>query len=503
MEAVNSDTPILVRRYGCGEVFAREFERQFKIQDSFRAERNLVEALIKLLDNRKEYEKKLDESSDHWLQNLKEIKRCGDAKGWKLAASTGRGGNPLGGMLGMYPAAATFLQTSQRFETKAYAIKSILLASMIYGNNIDHAEVAKEIGTVLRGETKSENRKALEILPSMDAMGLDKYIETVRGIIQTDDNKENRVFRIVSQILNIKIKKKDRSDQLTPERRKPTGILPKGPGPFRPTVSIDVIDIESDGEFEEEPNKVTIVSIEKSPDDDCDLNDDEVEARVNESRHWIARQESLVAVDKGRLTPAEKRQVAKKLRAALKNSDKTIRAAAGLLSLSYCLARKWSDCLNIRVDINHLDARDGSYKKKIFKPKGAYTPESDAAHLERRASKLTLKFPDPVANWIQKDVRGTGELIKILDVDEAVLKDSIDKIMNEMRFSGKYPRIRIEKIQAALPLELKLMTNDVSMIYHLLNEGGMSAPSISYYIVQRCEDIENVYKSVTSQMLDA
>ena len=111
---------------------ALEIEAAFSIDRGFPATRNLVTVLLDHLKDESLDDDRGTGRRSRWQATLALVESRASSSGWKLAAPTSRGGNPLGNQFSRYAVAAVFLQPiSMIADTQLKGLVKICLYALL------------------------------------------------------------------------------------------------------------------------------------------------------------------------------------------------------------------------------------------------------------------------------------------------------------------------------------------------------------------------------------
>lgn len=94
-----------------------------------------------------------------------------------------------------------------------------------------------------------------------------------------------------------------------------------------------------------------------------------------------------------------------------------------------------------------------------------------------------------------------GLLLDCLGVEKNEARDCLDDVLVRLRHGGLFQRIRLERITAALAIELTLTFRDPSITFLLSSSSSHVAPMLSYYVVHPLTQVEDRYRQVADRML--
>lgn len=486
----------------------RQIKQTLNIDEDFHAVRNLVDILLPLLEsgNRSELQQA-------WLRALTEIKRNGIAKKWGLLPPSGRGGNPLGGQFSKYPISSMLLQPlDPRISKQAQGLIQLFLSSLLCNIEKNHAELAHEL--------RKSFTKSLTLIEQLPAYAsFQDYSIELRSKLAEAQSKQHD--KSTSALLNL-AKNLLNSTQQTfnePTAVKPTALVVKTP-PIafisRVVSTIDPPDYGYVTPFKigpapeygvEAPGSVQVfVSTEIIDDDDLLPTEEEVDTQARLSSFWIQRQQSLVPTDTGRFTAIEKQHFVSFIKEGLSSHNAAERMSAGLLGVMYVTGQNLEQVLDCSMGSMQTFSSDGLYRRAIKQPVDAYKPKIKAlSSLMPAAVSIALRLPEPIHSWVKSFCNDTQ--IQTFSQSLGLTLDEAQKLvqaaLKQLRDNGRFQRLRLERIPAALAIELTLAFRD-SVITFLLSSTSNHAPSmLSYYVVHDVGYLEKCYESATQKMLQA
>lgn len=504
---------------------ALEIEVSFGIDKHFPAASNFVTVLIKYLKA-----DDLDDSGsarrERWLATLSLIEARGSAAKWPRAAQTVRGGNPLGSQFKQYGVAALFLQPINHASLAPLTnLVKVCLCSLLANPREDIQAASHTLRVFI---AKNPLHSALfKRLPAQVRYpefreSLSKLLPTL-SIAEWPSNEQNlvRALKKLSQLGSVRLpgKRPMGGDGLPTHEIPPLPSLNRPKGwrnlslvdnwpDLPPSGLVGTIEITAPDAAEGEAPEFTTIFMadEQTPEDqatELPLSLAATDAAAEESRHWLSRHQRLVPGDLGRFTPLERKALVKHLLTHLHSPDNLSQVTAGLLGLMYCLAKDLDSVLNLRLGQGgDLDAT-GMFRRQIRQPTGAYVPPVSLSNrLITNQAYLELPLPPPLTEWVSARFSPfSGTIRDAIGISTTKIKESISDTMEALRDRSRFQRIRIERIPAALPLELTLATHDPAVTYLLAASTQQAAPMLSYYTRYPVEKLVRIYIEVTRKMM--
>jgi len=262
---------------------------------------------------------------------------------------------------------------------------------------------------------------------------------------------------------------------------------------------------EAEPDIGEGPQTGLLFVAEELDGDVSDMpSEEEIDAGARESRHWISRHQRLVPGDPGRFTPPERRRVASFIRAGLASGDRSTEAVAALLGLMYVTGQDLEAVSGLTVGMGGEVDVKGIYHRTLRPPTGAYRPTPEASpYLAPSADRIGLPLPDPLDQWAIAQIGSySGSLMQCLGITRDEARRGVAEAVEILRDGGRFQRIRLERIRAALAVELAVAWHD-PVITHLLAAGpNQAAPMLGYYVAHSIERLTRVYAEVTREMME-
>lgn len=224
--------------------------------------------------------------------------------------------------------------------------------------------------------------------------------------------------------------------------------------------------------------------------------------RVN--RRWEGRYHRRTPNDSTRLTPIERRQVARVLLKSVQSQDKQEADGAAAVLLMYCTGLQLGDLLVAKVGERGVFNAEGKYRRSLRLPTDAYEPPLTLAdHFEAYQGCIELQLPEMLLPWMNERLDcGHETLLQCMGGDEQSVRKSVELVLERIRDSGRLRRIRSERITAALALELAIKYQDMTVVFFLSGRPNHEAPMLSYYIVHSVEELARRYFETVHALLE-
>lgn len=490
-----------------------DIEAIFGIDGSFPARLNLLQALLELL-----VELPQSSKTESWKAALQEIAQQEKTSAWEKAAPR-REFNPLYRQYGQFPLAACLLQEAgQERLGQAKGIKLLLLSVILEGSFpveklADHASVLRK--SMHQGRQEAKLVDLPEFTDTFDAYVAKLKNNLEDGLLKGDMGKSVQVL-----LGGIKVRRTDGPTAtggqpihpfLPPKPpKKPVGTESVTPGPYAPPINVKRIRIGGQREpIEAEPPAfISLVSspplhLPAEPDDEIArrLDEEQADAQLRISKQWMRRHDKLAPTDYGRFTPLERAQLAQAIKADL-TSKSPQSLAAGLIGCIYFTGMPLETLLSTETSGEHavFDPK-GRYIKEARRPEGAFTPtEQQQRLLENTTSKITFELPNLIAEWLAETLAaGDATLGLCLGVTEDEARQKVKDWLEKLRETASM-RIRIERIQAALSIELTLAHRDSALTWHTAGRENQAAPMLAYYVAYPEQHIVSAYNQTASFM---
>lgn len=491
---------------------AREIELALGVNEKFKATPNVVLKLIDVLQADGLGDAPFPDKRAAWLQTLVKVRDAGEAQSWPVAAPTGRNGNPAGGQIGDYPLASYVIQGTDSV-IKRQAAGTFLIFLMALMESDPRTRSLDDVATTLRLAVipRSGLVPFLNTLPEFHSY--QEYCVALQEALNTADSAglPSNAKKFVKTVLGLLSQTKQ-----NPRRRAPpawNGYTPSIPSvdtldeaPFAGGIGMLTLDRDGGDQGESPQRELLYVAPEAEPANSEEMAQAiaEADADAIESRHWISRHQRLVPTATVRFTRAERRRVASFIRAGLASDDRSESTTCALLALMYLTGRDLDDVLDATIGHDGEIAPGSIYVRAIKPPTDGYkAPEHDASFLAPSAEKIELQLPEPLGSWLARYTNGPAmPLIERLCIIRDDAKDRVADALERLRDSGRFYRIRAERIPAALAIEVTLAYQDPVTTFFLTGKPNHAAPMLGYYVVLPVRRLIDAYAQVAMRMLE-
>ncbi len=230
----------------------------------------------------------------------------------------------------------------------------------------------------------------------------------------------------------------------------------------------------------------------------------EVDDQPRHNRSWEARYQRITSNRYARFTPIERRQVFHVLADFLISQDRSKADSAAVVFLMYVTGMPQGELLAAQVGDQDDFSADGKYQRCLRRPMKAYEPPAELASLfEAYQDRIKLQLPAIILPWMRERLdRKCGTLLGCMGGDEVRVRKNVELLMDQMRDSGRFPRIRIERISAALAVELAIKYQDPAVTFYLSGRPNYVAPVLSYYVVHSIDELAYRYSQTVQELLD-
>ncbi len=237
------------------------------------------------------------------------------------------------------------------------------------------------------------------------------------------------------------------------------------------------------------------------PDVSSELTEDE-DNLLN--RSWEARYQWITPNRYTRLTPVERQRVVHVLSTSLASSDSGTQDSAAALLLMYVTGIPIEDLFDTRVGDGGSFRADGAYRRLLVRPPDAYEPPPELASLfEAYQGYIDLQLPAMILPWIKKRLRRRGgTLLACMGGDREKIRRNIRLMLEKMRDSARFPRIRRERLSAALAVEVGIRFQDPTTVCFLSGRSNHAPPVLSYYVVHSVRELAHRYAQTVQILLD-
>ena len=89
----------------------------------------------------------------------------------------------------------------------------------------------------------------------------------------------------------------------------------------------------------------------------------------------------------------------------------------------------------------------------------------------------------------------------VLGLDEGQARKHVSAALDELRDNGRFQRIRLARVEAALPQELTLAYRDPTVTHLLSGREAHVAPVLAYYVVHSYGELAKCYSQTTERMM--
>lgn len=491
-----------------------EIESIFNIDMAFPAARNFTESLLDLLPNIYPSNRQAD-----WHATLLAINSAGTEQAWRLAPKTGADQNPLNQHFGSYPLAAYLLQDPHSdAQSQALGIKLLFLYVLLQRQPDNHGLTSHADSLRIATRRNSKELKLLQTLPQYTDDFHD-YHQQLKSAVKNQlyISTSSHLLKSLRSLLEMAPRRAP-----TPPEKKPKPVVTavESPPIFVSTLTDDddsfigiitrVRSDTGDPRLAEPPEHIDYFEADLPQEYDSSeaaepqlLDEFSTDFQVRTSEYWLRRHHRLAPTDWGRLTLVEKKRVASFITDGLNSLDEQEKITAGLIGTMYVTGMQLTELLQASTGPNQTFSAIGSYIRNIRKPENGFTPsDAQLTDLQPTASRLLLKLPDPVAGWVgqlcQRSQSTFGQCLGAdLDTANAWVKEGIE----QLRDNGRFFRIRLERIPAALALETTLRFRDPVTTYLLTARENQAAPKLNYYVSCPIDELINAYSLIASEML--
>lgn len=483
---------------------ALEIESALGIDAEFLAARNLIEALLRLLQGAQKTPRQ-----EAWLKTLERVSAAGACGKWLKVSRTGRSGNPLGSQFEIYPIASLLLQpVDPKYLQQSNGLVMLFLNLLL----ADPARKLSGIATELRlaVSTVSKRKRILVLLPPyVDYASYCRDLNVCLGKVDKNllTKAEKAFLKKLKRLLPVEV------PPIDPDP------VPENTTPVKPTahrmrsVSDDDVSGGSVKAFtytdadpvNDEPPLSALVFVADDLTSEAELApaEQDLDANARESRQWVSRHQRLVPSDQGRFIPPERRRLAGFIRSGISSGDGQQEVASGILGLMYVTGMDLSAVLGSEAGQKGVICANGLYRRDVRPPVDAYKGGPEILELlEPRAEWVDLPFPEPIANWMRSRCQQTsGSLCQQLGINPDEAHQYVSEALERLRDHGRFQRIRIERIPAALALELTISHHDPVITYLISSRINQAAPVLTYYVAHSVEKLVSTYTSVTDSMM--
>lgn len=480
--------------------FPGELRNALETHSEFRAKANLVDWLLRSLPEMGGLGLPMPSGYDEHVAALKAWKQA--SAEWSEVAPTGRGGNPVGGQFAQFPICAFLLQPPEHsIERQAKQLKLLCLNAALMGAT-GMAESAKKLRKAIAPGT-AEAELAMR-LPEGPLDGA--YVDALQACLSKLDGeprlaeRKKDILAAIHRLLvsHAKVSTFPAGQSVSRSRacHDLKGHLPLGG-------SVQHRSTQARPPAGEAPRGVLLFRSNREGDDET-ITEAEVDAAARQSARWVQRHEKLVPGDYGRFDKVERGRLATILRDGCSDENPSTRLAAGILALSYATGHRPNEVLRMPFGTQGALTPYGTFIRSLSRPDNAYSPSPEAeAFTIECAETVELELPDFIAQWLghEPEAEKSGPLLDCLHTTQGALSSRLDHFLEHLRDDGRFRRIRVERIAAALSLELTLVRNDPALTHLLSASPSQSPPVLSYYVAYPIELLQLVFRQVMTRML--
>ena len=484
----------------------QEIEDVLGIDQEFPVVRELVICLTELLETAAESAKK-----EAWQHALRIVCELGEAAGWQEFEYALPGFNPLVLAGGHYPIPEVLLSKGyQENNSQLHGVVMLFLNALMNEPSKDYSKHASDLAFVFGLGLQNDILKKLPFYTTSADYNKDlsdylKHIDWklvnslmlpfIRALHSLVDGQPDPKYNDNNAVVSRRRRRSIRQEVISDVDEDSQGGNVEA-----------VITDEADSINGESPQFAAVFVADVVPDEtDVGLNatEQEIDSRARESRHWISRHQRLVAGVQGRLTSIERRHLVSFIRNGIDCGEVQKELASGLLGLMYVTGQDLASLMNCSVGPEGTLAQMGTYRRDLSPPSDAFKPASAVtSFLEPNAEWIDLQLPEPLGEWLIARCRNMkASLGQCLGVSLDQAGDVLSRAMVELRDSGRFPRLRIERIPAALALELTIERHDPVVTFLLSSRPNHGAPMLAYYVAHSVEQLASIYSSVTQSMM--
>ncbi len=442
-----------------------------------------------------------------WLDALPEINEQYIAEGERPLASTGYGGNAMGGMLGAFPIVSCLIaQPDSRIEQQYTSICMLLLQKILV---LDSSYGLNSVARLLRCISNTERTTffILQRLPvymgdlSNFKLSLTSELENLRK--EYTDDKYKKYFDAIEKLAQFDTGEKTKVRTRTKGNWRVYPELIENFDDEANQVGVSpVIDIdEITGEFD----KWYFVQ-EKEKEQEGALLRPKVaaEASAKLTRYWLRRYHKLTSEDRACLTPLERRRLAKFIVDDLKSESNETFVAALWVAIAYLTPLSFIDARNVLAEKDSFQrvTLNGEYVLKIQQLANGYkyTQESLKECYEAESSlKIELHIMLVQALSRLKQLKG-GSILEKLNVDYEEIDEILDKKLDILRANGQY-RLTKQRIGYAFKAAIICLEHNPIITYYLSCNEKHAPPMLLYYGALLADQICEVYDAASSHLM--
>ncbi len=483
----------------------QEIEQALQVGADFPAALDLVKELRRCLLLVGESKRASD-----WLLTLEAVQAAGDRLSgdirWVKLSQTTRAGNPLGGRFSKYPIPAFLLQQpSHLFRDSGALFKTLLItALLVRPEGHQFTAIADRLRRVI-AKPSPQDLSVVAGLPLLtNSLWLDYVLEKLNALSKEERFGSNALIRDLKKLAGIGQSLSIGLKEGSPVRAEKTAPVSES-GTHRGQVSHHHVQViaEADTAAAEPPEAVDLHITDSAEATAESPSEVEIDIQARETRYWISRYQRLTPNDPSRFTSIERKWIARTLIQLLQSRERSDSLGAGVVSLMYVTGMTLDALLVSTIGPECDFDAQGVYRRTVRMPPGAYKPEAAlATAFEVYQNQLVLKLPPVLAQWMQQRFsKRTSSLSACLGGDDQHVRQSVEKVMILLRDSGRFQRIRLDRITAALAMELTLAYRNPVVTYQLASGLLQVAPMLSYYIVHSVDDLAQRYSQTVEKML--
>lgn len=518
MEETRSSRPCgilsayLVEQIRYADVVA-EIESALGIDDKFppQAACSIVTTIIDAIESGVLEGAPNPERISQWHEVLKKINEDGlKHSGWRQAAPSGRDGNPLGGLYEDYPIPSFLLQPSDNTLTaQADGLRNIFIVALVQKPYESHGNEAKELRLAIR--PASSRRGFVTKLPAFTTYP--DYYSSLTAVFDEINSgevgsSERTLSNTIRRLLGLGHAPRVRTDEAVDSG----AVRIKG---WRNHHS-EIVDGLEEGTLADFPiqapesdigeagRNILIFEADPPPEDSSEGPDeDEIDARTEESSYWISRHQRIVPNDTGRLTKPERRHFSAYLRRCICSEIHGEQVAGVILGLMYVTGQDIETVLDFNIGTGQQIDWDGYYHRPISSPANAYKPSPEVlSDLEASINEIGLPLPEPLKTWVIDELGGySGNICQYFSETPEKIKIYIKEALDRVRENGLYFRIIQDRIAPALAIEMSLKWRNPVATHLIAGRANQAAPMLSYYVVHTVDELLDMYAVVTNDMM--
>ncbi|WP_100644048.1 hypothetical protein [Alteromonas facilis] len=219
------------------------------------------------------------------------------------------------------------------------------------------------------------------------------------------------------------------------------------------------------------------------------------------SKHWIQKCQFLTPNDYRRLTAIERKHFVSALVSALKGDCDSERNSAGLLFISYLTGQYLEDVFNFKKSTTGEITEHGLYRRKISRPVDGYTPDFKTPSQLAVADEVLLPFPEFLQEWLAHIPVRKQCILNSLFKGKEDATEGIKRLLRKIRKFPQCQRIKMDKVPAALHLELQLLYRDESLSFLLASKPSQAHAYLGYYVSHEIQRLKEAYNKATQNLL--